>query len=56
MSIIEKWKTKTKLWSNGDIKEENVILEKRPARNTANELDLQKKGANQYKTIDSAKN
>lgn len=26
--VIEKWKTKTKLWSNGTIKEENVIRKK----------------------------
>ena len=30
--VIEKWKTKTKLWSNGAIKEENVILEKKAGK------------------------
>ena len=31
------------------IKEENVITKKKPGRNIANTLELQKKGAKQYK-------
>ena len=33
-----------------------ILEKKRPARITANKLELQKKGTEQYKTIDSAKN
>ena len=45
-----------KIWSNGTmIKEERVLLEKK-VRNTANKLKLEKKGAKQYRTMDSAKN
>ena len=43
-----------KQW-NHDQRRDRVLLEKN-ARNTANKRELRKKGAKQYKTMDSAKN
>ena len=44
-----------KQWNHDQRRDIRVLLEKN-ARNTANKLELQKKGAKQYKTMDSGKN
>ena len=50
----ERQKIYMRQW-NHDQRRDRLLLEKK-ARNTANKLELQKKGAKQYKTMDSAKN
>ena len=58
MEKISNWKMKDKnkimkQWNHQ--RRDRMFLEKK-ARNAANNLALQKKGAKQYKTMDSAKN
>ena len=38
-----------------ELSKKRMLIEKKQARDTANKLELQKKRAKQYKTMDSAK-
>ena len=49
-------KDKSKIMKQWNHQRRDRMLFEKRARNTANNLELQKKGAKQYKTMDSAKN
>ena len=49
-------KHKNKIMKQWNHQRRDRLLIEKEERNTANKLELQKKGAKQYKTVDSVKN